>query len=61
MNEKFPRARVLEFFATGDGSASLANVTGTKVGSSGRPVPGVNDVAIAAFDLSEGRLITDDT
>ena len=61
VNEKFPRARVLEFFATGDGSAILANVTGTKVGSSGRPVPGVNDVAIAAFDLSEGRLITDDT
>lgn len=57
--ERFPRARVLEFFATGDGSAILANVSGTKVGSSGRPVPGVNDVAIAAFDLGEGRLITD--
>ncbi|MCZ4549299.1 AMP-binding protein [Gordonia rubripertincta] len=57
--ERFPRARVLEFFATGDGSAILANVTGTKVGSAGRPVPGVNDVAIAAYDLSEGRLITD--
>lgn len=56
--ERFPRARVLEFFATGDGSAILANVTGTKVGSAGRPVPGVNDVAIAAFDLGEGRLIT---
>jgi putative long chain acyl-CoA synthase len=57
--ERFPRARVLEFFATGDGSAILANVTGTKIGSAGRPVPGVNDVAIAAYDLSESRLITD--
>ncbi|MDV7136696.1 AMP-binding protein [Williamsia muralis] len=59
--ERFPRARVLEFFATGDGSAILANVTGTKVGSAGRPVPGVNEVAIAAYDLGESRLITDDT
>ncbi|NED60813.1 AMP-binding protein, partial [Streptomyces sp. SID10244] len=33
--EGFPRARVLEFFATADGSAILANVSGDKVGSMG--------------------------
>ncbi|MGW5525113.1 AMP-binding protein [Gordonia sp. NPDC003950] len=52
----FPRARVLEFFATADGSAILANVSGDKIGSMGRALPETNPVQIAAIDLDHRRL-----
>ncbi|MCH5641371.1 MULTISPECIES: AMP-binding protein [unclassified Gordonia (in: high G+C Gram-positive bacteria)] len=56
----FPRARVLEFFATADGSAILANVSADKAGSMGRPLPETNPVEIAAVDIDTERLIIDD-
>ncbi|MEE4025915.1 AMP-binding protein [Gordonia sp. PKS22-38] len=56
----FPRARVLEFFATADGSAILANVSADKVGSMGQSLPETNPVEIAAYDLENERLIIDD-
>ena len=40
VTEAFAPARVVEFFATTDGQAVLANVSGVKVGSKGRPVAG---------------------
>lgn len=52
----FPRARVLEFFATADGSAILANIAGDKVGAMGRPLPETNDVRIAGYHLDSDRL-----
>ncbi|NDK90663.1 AMP-binding protein [Gordonia desulfuricans] len=58
--ESFPRARVLEFFATADGSAILANITGDKVGAMGRSLPETNAVEIAAFDLENLQLIEGD-
>ncbi|GAA1483037.1 acyl-CoA synthetase [Gordonia sinesedis] len=58
---KFPRARVLEFFATVDGSAILANVAGDKIGSMGRPLPETNPVQIAAYDLDSEQLVVDDS
>ncbi|MFW0793056.1 AMP-binding protein [Gordonia sp. CPCC 205515] len=58
--ESFPRARVLEFFATADGSAMLANVSGDKIGSMGRALPETNPVEIAAYDVDEDRLIVDE-
>jgi putative long chain acyl-CoA synthase len=48
--ERFPTARVLEFYASAEGEAILANVKGTPVGSVGRPLPGTAEVRIAAFD-----------
>ncbi|MGC4964179.1 AMP-binding protein [Gordonia sp. DT101] len=59
--EGFPRARVLEFFATADGSAILANVSGDKVGSMGQALPETNPVEVAAFDVDAGRLDIDDS
>ncbi|MDL9938928.1 alpha/beta fold hydrolase [Gordonia sp. ABSL1-1] len=56
----FPRARVLEFFATADGAAILANVPADKPGSMGRPLPETNPVEIAAYDVEAGQLIIDD-
>jgi putative long chain acyl-CoA synthase len=48
--ERFPTARVLEFYASAEGEAILANVKGTPIGSVGRPLPGSAEVRIAAFD-----------
>ncbi len=57
----FPRARVLEFFATADGSAILANVSGDKIGSMGQALPETNPVEVAAYDVDDDRLIVDDS
>lgn len=55
----FPRARILEFFATADGSAILANVSGDKLSSVGRPLPETNPVEVAAYDIDRDRLEID--
>ncbi|MFW0787656.1 AMP-binding protein [Gordonia sp. CPCC 206044] len=57
----FPRARVLEFFATADGSAILANVSGDKIGSMGQALPETNPVEVAAFDVVRDQLVVDDS
>ena len=57
----FPRARVLEFFATADGSVILANVAGDKIGSMGQPLPETNAIELAAYDIDAERLIVDDS
>ncbi|AZG43873.1 AMP-binding protein [Gordonia insulae] len=57
--ESYPRARVLEFFATADGSAILSNVSGDRVGSMGQALPETNPVEVAAFDVVRNRLIID--
>ncbi len=57
----FPRARILEFFATADGSAILANVSGDKLSSVGRPLPETNPVEVAAYDIENDRLLIDES
>jgi putative long chain acyl-CoA synthase len=54
---RFGSASVLEFYASTEGEAVLANVSGVKVGAKGRPLPGSAEVRIAAYDLEEGRLV----
>ena len=49
--ERFAPARVLEFYASAEGEAILANLTGQPIGSMGRPLPGTPPVRIAAYDL----------
>jgi len=58
--KSFPRARILEFFATADGSAILANVTGEKLSSVGRPLPETNPVEVAAYDIMRDQLLIDE-
>ncbi len=48
--DAFTPARVVEFFATADGQAVLANVTGVKIGSKGRPLPGADRIELGAYD-----------
>jgi putative long chain acyl-CoA synthase len=56
----FAPARVVEFFATTDGQAVLANVSGAKVGSKGRPLPGGGHVELAAYDPDDDLILEDD-
>jgi len=56
----FAPARVVEFFATTDGQAVLANVSGAKLGSKGRPLPGGGEVELAAYDPDDDLILEDD-
>ena len=56
----FSPARIVEFFATSDGQAVLANVAGIKVGSEGRPLPGGGEVELAAYDPDADLILEDD-
>ncbi len=58
--EVFGPAHVVEFFATTDGQAVLANVAGAKIGSKGRPLPGGGEIALAAYDPEDNLILEDD-
>lgn len=60
VEDRFPNARVLEFYASAEGDAILANVKGKPVGSMGWPVPGTPRVRIAAYDPAAGSMRTGD-
>jgi putative long chain acyl-CoA synthase len=55
--DRFAPATVVEFFASTEGNAVLVNLTGEKVGSLGRPLPGAGQLGIASWDLEQGKLI----
>ncbi len=50
LSARFGRASVLEFYASTEGNAVLANAAGEKIGSIGRPLPGSTDLALLAWD-----------
>nr|WP_309231119.1 AMP-binding protein [Nocardia sp. SYP-A9097] len=54
--ERFAPARVLEFYASIEGDVVLANVSGAKIGSKGRPVPGTAKVELIAYDPATGEI-----
>jgi len=54
--ERFPNARVLEFYASAEGEAILANLSGQKPGSMGKPIPGTAEVRVASFNLITRQL-----
>ena len=56
VDRRFAPARVLEFYAPTEGEAILVNLTGTKPGCKGRPLPGSAEVRLAAYEIAEGRL-----
>ena len=55
--DAFAPAHVVEFFATTDGHAVLANVSGAKVGSKGRPLPGAGHVELGAYDAEHDLIL----
>ncbi|OBB65816.1 acyl-CoA synthetase [Mycobacterium sp. 852014-50255_SCH5639931] len=58
--DAFAPAHVVEFFATTDGQAVLANVSGAKVGSKGRPLPGAGRIELAAYDAEQDLILEND-
>ena len=58
--DRFAPARVLEFYASTEGDAVLANVAGTKTGARGRPLPGSAEIRLGGYDAARGRFIEDD-
>lgn len=58
--DTFAPAKIVEFFATSDGQAVLANVSGAKVGSEGRPLPGGGEVELGAYDADDDLILEDD-
>jgi putative long chain acyl-CoA synthase len=58
--DAFAPARVVEFFATTDGQAVLANVSGVKIGSKGRPLPGAGHVELGAYDAEHDLILEND-
>jgi putative long chain acyl-CoA synthase len=60
VTDRFAPARVLEFYASTEGDAVLANVAGTKIGAKGRPLPGSGEVRLGGYDAATGRFIEDD-
>ena len=56
---RFDGFGVLEFYASTEASAVLANASGEKVGAVGRPLPGSPEMAIAAYDFDADELVRD--
>lgn len=59
--ERFGPLNVVEFYASTEGNAILANLSGAKIGSVGRSIPGSAEVALAAYDLERRALMQDAT
>ena len=57
VTEAFAPAHVVEFFATTDGQAVLANVSGAKIGSKGRPLPGAGRIELGAYDAERDLIL----
>lgn len=57
---RFSPAQVLEFYASTEGRAVLANVSSHKVGAKGRPLPGSAEVRVAVYDVEAARLVEGD-
>jgi putative long chain acyl-CoA synthase len=49
--DRFGHAGVLEFYASTEASAVLANASGAKIGAVGHPLPGSPELAVAAYDF----------
>lgn len=58
--DRYPSARVLEFYASTEGDVVLANLSGAKPGAKGRPIPGSAQVRLARCDPRTGKLVTGD-
>ena len=57
--DRFGPVGVLEFYASTEASAVLANASGEKVGALGRPLPGSPDLVVAAYDFDADDFVRD--
>jgi putative long chain acyl-CoA synthase len=57
LRERFETVGILEFYASTEGSSILANASGEKVGSVGRPLPGSTEMAVARYDFAKRSFV----
>jgi len=57
--DRFRPVQIVEFFASTEGNAVLVNLTGKKIGSLGRPLPGASEVKVVAWDMAGARIAED--
>lgn len=50
LSERFGTVGILEFYASTEGNAVLANAAGKKIGALGRPLPGSSELALVEYD-----------
>ncbi len=60
VQRRFTPARVLEFYASTEVGVILVNLSGSKPGAMGRPLPGSSEVKIAAYDIKQRELVLGD-
>jgi putative long chain acyl-CoA synthase len=58
--DRFGPVGILEFYASTEGNAVLANASGEKIGALGRPLPGSAEVALVRYDFERSELVRDD-
>lgn len=58
--DRFGPVGVLEFYASTEGNAVLANASGDKVGALGRPLPGSSELAVVEMDGTASKLARDE-
>ncbi|MEZ4404094.1 MAG: alpha/beta fold hydrolase [Kofleriaceae bacterium] len=59
LTERFGAVGVLEFYASTEASAVLANAAGEQIGAVGHPLPGSPELAVAAYDFDAEQLVHD--
>ncbi len=59
VTERFEPAGILEMWGSSERGAIMGNVTGTKIGSVGRPLPGSAKLRLARYDLEAGQVVRD--
>lgn len=57
--DRFGPVGVLEFYASTEGTAVLANASGEKMGAVGRPLPGSAELALVVYDVEAGDFAYD--
>lgn len=55
--DRFGPLRVLEFYGSTEGNAALANLSGEKIGSVGRPILGPGGLRLARYDVERDELV----
>jgi putative long chain acyl-CoA synthase len=58
--DRFGPVGILEFYASTEGNAVLANASGEKVGALGRPLPGSAEVTLVRYDFERGEFERDE-
>ncbi len=58
--DRFGPVGILEFYASTEGNAVLANASGEKVGSLGRRLPGSAEVALVRYDFIRDEFVRDE-